>query len=240
MEKKKKFAFDIRAVVGILIISAGVILLMDAMGFDLNIDVWDFWPLILIALGMKKILNHSCRKHYVTGGLLIFFGIILLLRNLDILYFTFSDIWPVILILIGIGIIKNGILPDSHHNHHGFRNSKLEGEELKGDSINISSILGGGEYKFSSKKLNGGKISAIMGGCEIDLRNSDFTGNTLKVEVFALMGGIEIMVPQKWTVVTQGTPILGAFENKTTTLNGNKKKIIIYGTAIMGGVEIKN
>jgi len=239
MEEKKRFVFDVRVVTGIIIIAIGIILLLDSLGYDLNINVWDFWPLILVAIGLKKILSHRGSKQYVVGGFFILFGIIFLLRNLDIMYFTFRDIWPFILIFIGLEIIRNGIFTGSHHNrtdHHRFKSE----ESVTGDSINISAILGGGEYRYSSKKLNGGKISAIMGGCEVDLRNCDFDGQTITLEIFSLMGGIEILVPQKWEIIVEGIPILGAFENKTSTLNGAKKKLIIKGSAIMGGVEIKN
>lgn len=239
MEEKKKFVFDVRVIVGFLIITAGVILLMDSLGYDLNINVWDFWPLILIAIGLKKILAHNGRKQYILGGFFILFGIIFQLRNLDIMYFTIRDIWPFFLIFIGIEIIRNGVFPGSRHNHSHSPRRKNE-ETISGDSINISAILGGGEYKYSSKKLNGGKISAIMGGCEIDLRNSDFEGKELQIEVFSLMGGIEIWIPQQWEVIVEVNPILGAIDNKTSTLNGSKNKVIIIGTVIMGGVDIKN
>ena len=47
-------------------------------------------------------------------------------------------------------------------------------------------------------------------------------------------------IPQSWDVVLEGTPILGGMSDQTKTLNGSKKKLIITGEAIMGGVEIKN
>jgi len=61
------------------------------------------------------------------------------------------------------------------------------------------------------------------------------------LDVFAMWGGIEILVPADWGVVVQGTPIMGAFEDKTSPpRDGSGAKLIIKGVVIMGGVEIKN
>jgi len=55
-----------------------------------------------------------------------------------------------------------------------------------------------------------------------------------------MWGGIEIKVPEDWVVVNFGTAILGGFENKTRPLPGASKRLVVTGTAIMGGVEVKN
>ncbi|MEN8154819.1 MAG: DUF5668 domain-containing protein [Acidobacteriota bacterium] len=242
MEEKKKFVFDTRVIVGILIIAAGVILLMGTLGYDIDFNIWDFWPVILIAIGLKKIVSPQQSGEMLWGFFLLALGVLFQLSKLDYIDFYFQDIWPFILIFIGFQIIRSGTLTDKgRHNRHFKEEKSDENKEYSpGSSINISAILGGGEYNFSNKKLKGGKISAIMGGCEIDLRNGDFEGETLFLDTFALMGGIEIRVPQKWEVIMEGTPILGAMENKTSTLNGTKKKLIIKGMAIMGAVEVMN
>jgi predicted membrane protein len=112
------------------------------------------------------------------------------------------------------------------------------------DRINLSAILGGGKFHLSSKELKGGNITAIMGGCKVNLRDSDFVEESMVIDVFAIMGGIELMVPTSWEVLIQGVPFMGAMEDKTSyDSNSNKalkKRLIIKGTAIMGGVEIKN
>ena len=238
--KEKKVSFvSGKIIVGILIIAAGIVLLLGTLGYDLDIDLWDFWPLILIAIGIKIMVTHFDSKDILWGFFLMSIGVLLQLNKLDYIDINFHDIWPLILIYVGIQIIISGgkhMARSGHHREHGAHKD----ENVKGDMINVSAILGGGEYHYSNKKLKGGKISAIMGGCEIDLRDSDFEGEEMIINVFALMGGIEIRIPQTWDVVLEGTPILGGMADQTKTLNGSKKRLIITGEAIMGGVEIKN
>jgi hypothetical protein len=62
--------------------------------------------------------------------------------------------------------------------------------------------------------------------------------------VFALWGGIEITVPPEWTVDVKGLPLLGGFDNKARSsvreAGGPGQVLVVRGTALMGGVEIKN
>ncbi len=86
---------------------------------------------------------------------------------------------------------------------------------------------------------------AFMGGVELDLRYSAMDGDEVIIDTFALWGGIEIWVPPHWEIVSQGLPLMGAFEDKThvTTHGGGhdrQPRLIVRGVAIMGGVEIKN
>ncbi len=239
MEEKKVSFFSGKVISGILIIAVGVILLLGTLGYDLDINIWDFWPLILVAIGIKIMASHDESNDILWGFFVFAIGILFQLNKLDYIDVGFHDIWPLILIYIGIKII----ISSGKHGHHSRnnRNHRYEKDiDVKGDKINISAILGGGEYNYSNKKLKGGKISAIMGGCEVDLRESNFEGKEMIINVFTIMGGIEMRIPQDWDVVFEGTPILGSMSDKTRSLNGSEKRLIITGEAIMGGVEIKN
>lgn len=77
--------------------------------------------------------------------------------------------------------------------------------------IEVSAILGGYVRRVSSQRFRGGDINAVLAGCEIDLRQASIEGEAV-LNVFALCGGITIKVPPDWSVVLQGTPILGGFE----------------------------
>ena len=77
----------------------------------------------------------------------------------------------------------------------------------------------------------------------IDLRGAGITGESATLEIFTLFGGVELKVPQAWRVVMSGTPILGVFTASTSPIRDEStpvRTLIVRGTAIMGGVEVKN
>jgi predicted membrane protein len=110
-------------------------------------------------------------------------------------------------------------------------------------------VLGGGDFKYNTRDLKGGKVTAVLGGGTIDLREADIQEGEIFIDAFTLMGGVEIKVPTSWEVNLQGTPLLGGMDNKTSFHAENDKEsrpgkshkmLTIKGTAIMGAVEIKN
>lgn len=231
-EKNVTFRLDPKIVIGILVIIAGILFLLDNLGVEFGFTIWSLWPLVLIVLGLTLVARPAEERQTLTGSILLAIGLIFLLDNLEVIPYGIGDFWPVILILVGILIVKNAVW--------GFR-----GAPMSEDFINLSFVLGGGDYRFNTKKLQGGKVSAIMGGGTIDLREADIEKDTAVIDTFALMGGIDIRVPETWEVVVQGTPIMGGIDNKarlnnSTAAGKTPKKLIIKGSAIMGGVEIKN
>ena len=81
-------------------------------------------------------------------------------------------------------------------------------------------------------------------GCEIDLRQASIApGTEAVIDVFAFWGGIEIKVPEDWTVVTRAVPLMGGVEDKTHVpqpLPAVEKRLVISGIVVMGGVVVKN
>ncbi len=235
MGKKVKVFFVVKIMIGVLIICAGTAFLLQNFGYLENIDVWDFWPVLLILLGLSHLVQPSGSRQAFSGVILVTIGGLFLLDNLNIIPYGFSDFWPVILILVGIFIIKNAVWTGAGKT------------AASSDFVNLSLIMGGGDYKFNTKNFKGGKVTAIMGGGTIDLRGADIQEEGAILDTFAFWGGIEIKVPENWLVTVQGSPLLGGFDNKAAgPVNGianaekRVKKLLIKGTAIMGAIEIKN
>ncbi len=226
---------DIKVFFGIAIIAVGIVLFLDNMGFGLRVNIFDFWPLVLVAIGLSQLVQPQEARQPLSGAIFLFLGLFFLLDNLFYIPYDFGDLWPILLIIIGYSILRN----------HAWGAEKEGGNS---DFINLSFILGGGDHKFTSQSLTGGKITAIMGGGTIDLRQASCEGDTLIIDTFAFWGGIEIIVPFHWTVNIQGSPIMGAIENTTSSpagiegieINLPPKNLVIKGSAIMGGVEVKN
>jgi len=109
------------------------------------------------------------------------------------------------------------------------------------DFIDATSIFGGVHRKILSKNFKGGDITTIMGGTEIDLTQADFTG-TVRLEVTQVMGGTKILVPPHWEVRSEVNAVLAGFEDKRqqSAIINPDKVLIIVGTSILGGIELKN
>jgi predicted membrane protein len=231
MEDKVKVVFDVRLVIGLVIICAGLLFLLQNMGYLTAIDVWDFWPVAPILIGINMLARPREFRQPLGGLILILIGLLFLLNNLDIIPYDIGDLWPFILILVGIFVIKSAL----------FRTTGKT--PASSDYINLSFVLGGGDFRFNTPNFKGGKVDAIMGGGMIDLREADFKEDEVLFESFVLWGGVEIRVPEHWQVNVQGSPLLGGMDNKTSYVDsGTKpaKRLTIKATTIMGGLEIKN
>ena len=66
-------------------------------------------------------------------------------------------------------------------------------------------ILGGVNRGNNSRDFRGGDLTAIIGGCEIDLRQAAINGEAA-IDMFAMWGGIEMKVPEDWAVASRVTP----------------------------------
>ncbi len=236
MQKKSNIFFDSRVIVALFIIAIGVIFLLENLGVPISFDFWELWPVVLIFVGLSQLSRTRDTGQSLGGLIILVIGVLFLLSNLDIIPYGFFEFWPVVLILLGLLILKNAFW--------GFK--KIPGSQ---DFINLSFVLGGGDLKFNTQNLLGGKITSLLGGGVIDLREADIQEDEVVIDIFCLMGGIEIKVPTTWEVNMQVTPLLGGIDNKTTYHAANDKdshpgrshkKLTIKGIALMGGMEIKN
>jgi len=109
------------------------------------------------------------------------------------------------------------------------------------DFIDATSIFGGVHKKMVSKNFKGGDVVTIMGGTEIDLTQADYTG-TARLDITQVMGGTKIIVPAHWEVRTEISAIFAGFEDKRQqpAMQNPDKILIIDGTSIFGGIELKN
>lgn len=238
METKKQSLFAPQFVLGILIIVLGVIFMLDNFGYFDAAVIVRYWPAILVVYGAAKVVQSPGSPGRVFGVILIAVGSMMLLDKMDIIEFRLLDWWPVILIIIGMNFLRGS-----------WSRSKVVSPAVpSGDGSDKESyiknfvLMSGVKRTVSSKDFRGGELTAIMGGCEIDLRDAAIKENEAVLDIFTLMGGVELRVPMDWTVVVQSVPIMGGVEDKTYLQQEGKptKRLVITGNVFMGGIEIKN
>lgn len=83
---------------------------------------------------------------------------------------------------------------------------------------------------------------AVMGGAEIDLRQAEFDCPELHIVAIALMGGIDIIVPEGIEVDLQGVAIMGGKDARIAPvpLIPGAPRIKVTAFPIMGGVDVRS
>lgn len=225
------FQLTPQLLMGLLIIGVGVVFTLANLGVADARGYLRYWPVGLIAIGLLKLQQARGGRGSMAAILFIAAGGWLLLDSLDILRISVWQLWPMLLVFFGAIMVWQGI--------HG--RSCRTGRTTDGNAtISGLAVLGGVSRGNNSRNFKGGDLTAIMGGCEIDLRQAAIDGDAV-LNVFAMWGGIEIRVPDDWTIVGQVTPVLGGFEDKTRPPQGAAAhRLIVHGMAIMGGIEVKN
>src|SRR5260370_41841362 len=84
--------------VGGLIITVGVVFLLDNLGIIGLHDVWAYWPVILIAFGLARIVESHGPAAIVWGSVVAGIGALLLADNLNLITFDWRIVWPVLVI----------------------------------------------------------------------------------------------------------------------------------------------
>ena len=107
-------------------------------------------------------------------------------------------------------------------------------------AMTVVAIMAGVTRGNNSPAFRRADLFAFMGGCEIDLRKAAINGEAV-VDLFCMWGGIEIRVPEDWTVVSQIVPLMGGVDDKTRPpQSASGHRLTLRGMALMAGVEIKN
>lgn len=127
-------------------------------------------------------------------------------------------------------------------NTQAFSNTQTNTNTMESERINVSAVFGGINRKIYSKNFLGGKVTAALGGAEIDLSQADINGPVI-LELNAIMGGVDLKIPAHWNVKSEMTAVFGGVEDKRH-INPNQiqpnKTLIIRGVALFGGVDIKS
>lgn len=81
---------------------------------------------------------------------------------------------------------------------------------------------------------------AVMGGVHIDFRGAAVGGREVHLAAVAVMGGIEIVVPDDWSVSMSGLSFMGGRSVRgEPSMASPAVHLEISGLAVMGGVDVR-
>jgi predicted membrane protein len=247
-----------RFIVGVCLVLMGVVLGLDQLHLVQAHHVLRFWPAALIVVGLVM-LQRGERHSALRALVLIVVGGWLLLNTLDLVSL---DIWefilPLLLVFFGARIMMHnqgsrsgapqdlpGAGPAAGTSPPGQGPSAFNSAAAtSGEPVHASlfSLLSSSKRRWGKSVFRGAETTAFMGGCELDLREALMSAGELAVvDVFVIMGGVNIFVPPNWTVSQEVVPLLGGVHDKTRSVPSNPAQhLLVRGTVVMGGVEISN
>ena len=182
-----------------------------------------------------------------TIGLGLFFltiGILILLDNLNIVYFhtVWSFTWPLLLIVFGLILVfrnrtytvprekeikieENGTTHEnvtySTYNEYGeeTKNSSRRAKYITEDN-NQSNLFGELNYTTQDKNFKGLNVSNIFGDINIDISDIDFESGEQIVNISGIFGSIKIKLPTNVPVKFIGSNIAGSVKFMDQTRDG--------------------
>lgn len=195
----------IRSLLAMIIIIIGVVLVLQNLKvIDVNIN--GIWPYIysglFIIFGLKWFIDdlRNDGGSWIFGSFLFVFGALLLLGELQIIYFHFNDIlklWPLLIIYIGFSIIgkpkrkkdfKFVIDTDDTNDH----TVEFETKEKHGNRFSV------GDHQFTEPnwKVEPMSLYNAAGDYYIDFSKAFIPEKEIPISINSWAGDIQILMPE--------------------------------------------
>ena len=221
-------------VFGLVLVVVGCLLLLIKLDI-VDEHVFPFWPLLLIAAGVFKLFQAVASSGKALGAMLVLAGCLLMAARFGYLRAGIGDLWPLFIIGVGLAALWRAVetQPDG-----GSR-------PVTDTVVNQWAAFGGIDTRIDAQGFRGGEFVAAFGGHSVDLRGAAMHGPQAVVNATVFCGGVDLIVPKDWTVVTDGVIVFGGIEDKTQTSTDPEsvtaaKRLLVRGVGMFGGVEVKN
>ena len=224
------FRSIIRLIIGLSILTTGLLWTLDNLDVLESESITRWWPVVVIVVGLVRFFDPTAGK--LASIIITLVGVGILLDSMDVWDFDPGDFIPLLIAFIGAKLVLDV-----------FRRRNARAAADSPDSIvHAFAFMSSVGRRSVAADFRGGDANAIMGGVELDLRSAQIVpGQEVVIDTFAFWGGIEIRVPDDWRVVSQVMPLMGAYEDNTTSKNATAGPVLVVrGVVVMGGIEVKN
>jgi Domain of unknown function (DUF5668)/Cell wall-active antibiotics response 4TMS YvqF len=220
-----------RLIIGLSILAAGLLWTLDNLNVLDSDPITRWWPVVVIVVGLVRLFDPAASK--LASAVIALAGVGILLDVLDLWDFDPGDFIPLLIAFVGAKLVLDVFRR---------RNARSANGPTADSIVHAFAFMSGVGRRSVSADFRGGDANAIMGGVELDLRNAQIApGQEVVIDTFAFWGGIEIRVPENWRVVSQVMPIMGAYEDNTTSTEAaGGPLLIVRGVVVMGAIEVKN
>lgn len=203
---------------GICLILLGTVLILDRLEVVEARQVLRFWPVALVLFGVTLVMQSFQRPDTTPGA-----------KRDDM---PLGTIIFCVLMLTFVG----------RFTPNGFSGLSTARSETA-NSVDIVTIMGRDHRVIDAPEFLGGQMTSVMGRSELDLRTATIApGQDVNIEVFMLMGGATIRVPEGWTVNVNTTRIAGDVKDRRTGVRDatGAPRLVIRGLIVLGGLSIRS
>ncbi|MBN2011150.1 hypothetical protein JW960_17525 [candidate division KSB1 bacterium] len=162
-------------------------------------------------------------RGFFWGGVLIFFGFLLLLDQWDII--SFGDLWPLAIIAVGVWMI----LKPHHtsHKHPGFSHG-MGDQHVNADTskIHYTNSMGDLNVTANSANFTGGNIRTTFGSVKVDLSAIRLAEGEQLLEVGTTFGDIKITAPTGIPLMILSTNTAGDMKVFEEKRSGFKQEVV--------------
>ena len=99
-----------RLIGGALLLILGVLFALQNFGMVRAGHLGDYWPLILVWVGLTRMLAPRRGRHLASGLVIFLIGVFFQLDRLDVIWVPVRHFWPLLLIAIGFGLIADSMV----------------------------------------------------------------------------------------------------------------------------------
>lgn len=211
---------------GAIVVLLGVLLLLDSTNVAPTRSLLTYAPSLFVLVGLWAFVQSGFRNVVGPAVLVVVAGAWQLVA---LGYATVSELvvyWPVLVIAFGLSVVL------------GQYRSRVATTDDSHDSL--FAAFGGVERRNTSKTFVGADLTAVFGGAELDLRDAELTDRPARVNVLALFGGAEVVVPRDWNVKMDVLPILaGASDDRPRRESEHDEiDLVVTGFTAFGGVSV--
>jgi cell wall-active antibiotic response 4TMS protein YvqF len=200
---------------GICLILVGTALMLDRLQLVDAAQIFRFWPVALMLFGAALVIQSFQRVDPVQT------------RSQQ--GFDGGHIFALII----FAVIMSQVF-----NRGGFT-ARADSSE----TVNLFAVMTHHQQVSSAAVFRGGEMTAVMGHSDLDLRRTTIApGEEAVIEVFTLMGGTTIRVPEGWSVDVRAFPIAGGVKDRRSGARDipGSPRIVIRGFIMMGGLNIRS
>ena len=217
---------------GLVLVLAGGAFLLDSLHLlDLH-RLLSYWPALLVAAGAARLLTAGPgdSREQLVGGVLLGIGGFLLLRRLGWLHVGWHELWP--LLLIGMGVL---ILARRTGQSGPFADAQ---RDVRDRQLDLKTALSAQQVRVQAQDFAGGQVEVVMGSLELDLSQADFQRAVLEVSL--VMAGLVLRLPPDCRLRVAASTVLGQVEDRTSPQAATVRELEIRGSLVLAGLTVRS